>query len=59
MSQAGLAPSQILTTLRNSNPDIPLIAKDIANTTQQARLKQLGGRTPIKWLIDIRSLFFT
>jgi hypothetical protein len=59
ISQASLAPSQILTILRTSNPDIPLVLKDIANITQQARLKQLGGRTPIEWLMDVRSLSFT
>jgi hypothetical protein len=33
MLTAGLLPAQILTTLRVSNAEIPLILKDIANIT--------------------------
>jgi hypothetical protein len=54
MSRSGLSPAQILSTLRNSDPDVPLIPKDIANITQQARLEELGGKTPIQWLLDVR-----
>lgn len=53
LSRAGLSPGQILTTLRESDPDIPLIPKDIANLTQKDRLEQLDGMTPIQWLLKV------
>jgi hypothetical protein len=54
MSQSGLLPAQILSVLRNSDPELPLIPKDIASITQQSRLEELGGKTPIQWLLDVR-----
>jgi hypothetical protein len=33
LSRSRLSPSQILTTLRQSDPEIPLVPKDIANIT--------------------------
>ena len=59
MSQAGLLPSQILTTLRTTDPAITLVPSDITNITQQARTEELGGKTPIQWLLDVRNLTFT
>ena len=57
LSQSGLNPSQILTILRKTTPEIPLIAKDISNVIQEARLTELSGRTPIQWLLDVRYLY--
>jgi hypothetical protein len=54
LAQAGLSTSQILTTLRISNSELPLIAKDIGNIVQQMRSEQLNGRTPIQWLLEVR-----
>jgi hypothetical protein len=54
LSQAGLSISQILTTLRVSDPQIPLITKDISNVAQLIRAAQLNGRTPIEWLLEVR-----
>jgi hypothetical protein len=47
-SQSGINPSQILTILRNSTPEIPIIVKDISNIVQQNRAVELAGRTPIQ-----------
>jgi hypothetical protein len=56
LSHAGLSTGQILTTLRCLDPEISLIPKDLANLTQKARLKDLDGRTPIQWLLEVRYL---
>jgi hypothetical protein len=53
LSQAGLSPGQILTTLRLSDPQTPLIVKDIGNIIQQTRAEELNGRTPIQWLLEV------
>ena len=54
LSHARLTISQILSTLRISDPETPLIAKDISNIVQQMRSEQLNGRTPIQWLLEVR-----
>ena len=56
LSRAGVSTSQILTTLRALDPDVPLIPKDISNLIQKARLEELDGRTPIQWLLEVRYL---
>jgi hypothetical protein len=53
LSRAGLSPGQILTALRESDPTVALIPKDIANLTQRDRLQQLDGLTPILWLLKV------
>jgi hypothetical protein len=53
LSRVGLSPRQILMTLRKSDPDIPLITKDIANLAQKDRLIQLDGMSPIQWLLKV------
>jgi hypothetical protein len=58
LSHAGLSPSQILTTLRTSDSEIPLLPRDIANIAHLDRLKELNGRTPIQWLLEVRSQAF-
>ena len=55
LSSAGLSPGQVLTVLRQSNPDIALTPKDIGNLTQKDRRDELNGRTPIQWLLEARS----
>jgi hypothetical protein len=52
LSRTGLSPGQILTTLRLSNSQTPLIVKDIGNIVQQIRAEELNGRTPIQWLLE-------
>jgi hypothetical protein len=58
LSHAGLQPRQILTVLRDIDPEIGmlLIPKDISNFIQKARLEELDGRTPIQWLLEVRYL---
>jgi hypothetical protein len=53
LSHTGLTISQILSTLRSTNPGIPLIAKDISNIVQLNRAEQLNGRTPIQSLLEV------
>ena len=58
LSHAGLTISQILSALRTSDPETPLIAKDISNIVQQMRAEQLDGRTPIQWLLEVSIRLF-
>jgi hypothetical protein len=53
LAQASLTPGRILDILRVSDPKIPLISKDISNTIQQIRAKELGSQTPIQWLLQV------
>jgi hypothetical protein len=52
--QSGQSISQILINLRTSDPEMPLIAKDISNIVQKIRAEELNGRTPIQWLLEVR-----
>ena len=56
LSHAGLQPRQILTVLRDMDPEITklLIPKNISNFTQKARLEELDRRTLIQWLLEVR-----
>lgn len=54
LARSGLPPTQILTTLRYLNPEVPLISKDISNLTQRLRFDKLDGKTPIQWLLEVR-----
>jgi hypothetical protein len=58
LSQAGFAPGQILTTLRLSDSQTPLVVKDIGNMVQQLRAEELNGRTPIQWLLEVSIKLF-
>jgi hypothetical protein len=60
LASAGFAPNQILTALRTSTYPEPvdLVAKDISNLIQEARLQELNGRTPIQWLLEVRTALF-
>jgi hypothetical protein len=52
MSKAGTAPKQILTALRQSNPDTLVAASDIHNDRKILRADYLKGRPPIEALLD-------
>lgn len=52
MSQAGIAPKQIMTALRNQDPDILVAASDIRNERQMMRSQYLGDRMPVEALLD-------
>jgi hypothetical protein len=56
LSRAGLQPRQILTALCTLDPELgfSLIAKDISNFIQKARLEELDGRTSIQWLLEVK-----
>lgn len=54
LSYASLSPSQILTILRDSDPELSWTQKDIGNLAQKAKLEELDGRTSIQWLLEIR-----
>ncbi len=49
----GMNSRQILMALRDKFPSILLLLKDVVNIVQQARLVQLDGKTPIKWLLKV------
>lgn len=52
MSQAGIAPKQILTAIRHEDPDTFIAATDIRNDRKVLRSNFLGDRTPVEALID-------
>jgi hypothetical protein len=54
LSRSGSSPTQILTTLRLSDPQTPLLVKDISNIVQRIRAEQLNGRTAIQCLLEVR-----
>jgi hypothetical protein len=51
--QAGMSNSTILSSLRIGYPEVFLTRDDLTNVTQAERLKDLGGRTPIQWLLRV------
>ncbi|CAG8502740.1 2637_t:CDS:2, partial [Scutellospora calospora] len=52
MSTAGIHPREILSTLRQSNPNNFAISKTIYNARDKIRHDNLQGRTPIQALLD-------
>jgi len=56
LSAAGLAPGSILSVVREQFPHAILVQKDISNIIQKERIEQLGGRTPMQWLLEVYSL---
>jgi hypothetical protein len=58
LSRAGFPPGQILTTLRISDSQTSLIAKDIGNIVQQIRVEELNRRTTIRWLLEVSIKLF-
>jgi FAR1 DNA-binding domain len=53
MHTLGYSPGQILNTLRHGNPENVLIPKDIYNILATLRMEELGGQTPIQWLLKV------
>jgi hypothetical protein len=53
MHTLGYSPTQILNTLRHGNPENILIPKDIYNLLATLRTEELGGQTPIQWLLKV------
>lgn len=52
MTVAGSRPQEIISTLRQNDASTLVINRDIYNTREQLRQKNLAGRTPIQALID-------
>src|ERR1043166_1730803 len=52
LSQAGIAPKQIMTTIRHSDPDTFISPRDIRNERILARADYLNGRSAIEALLD-------
>lgn len=53
MYKNGGKPSFILETLREDNKRSVLVMKDIYNLLQSMRREELGGLTPIEWLLQV------
>jgi hypothetical protein len=43
----------ILSTLRQLNPDINILAQDIYNMIKSVRIEQLNGKSPPSWLLAV------
>jgi hypothetical protein len=56
MHRNGAKPSFILETLRDENRKSVLVMKDIYNILQSMRQEELGGLTPVEWLLKVCSL---
>nr|XP_011457306.1 PREDICTED: protein FAR-RED ELONGATED HYPOCOTYL 3-like [Fragaria vesca subsp. vesca] len=52
MSKAGIKPRQILFSLRQNNPDLLAVSRNIYSKTAQFRKESLGGRSIIQALLD-------
>nr|XP_024375781.1 protein FAR1-RELATED SEQUENCE 5-like [Physcomitrium patens] len=52
MFVAGVPPQSTLTTLRQADPDLSAIARNIYNERATARRESLRGRTPIEAILD-------
>ncbi|ERN03501.1 PKS-NRPS hybrid synthetase CHGG_01239 [Amborella trichopoda] len=52
MNAAGIRPRQILTTLRQSNPNLKAISMDVYNIKGKIRRENRSGRSPIQALLD-------
>ena len=53
MNLENYSPSQILTSLRNANPNSQLILHDIYNLLASLSLEELARKTPIEWLLEV------
>ncbi|XP_077245920.1 protein FAR1-RELATED SEQUENCE 5-like [Tasmannia lanceolata] len=52
MTVAGIQPHQILTSLRQSNPQLLAISRDVYNCISKIRKEMLASSTPIQALFD-------
>ena len=57
MSTLGHSPGAILAALRLANPNTLLVMRDIYNLLYSMRLDELGGFTPVEWLLSVLTLF--
>ncbi|CZS92385.1 uncharacterized protein RAG0_02809 [Rhynchosporium agropyri] len=55
LAKAGILNAQIFSTLREEalGTSVSLLSKDISNLVQTERKRELGGKTPIQWLIEV------
>jgi hypothetical protein len=53
MSMLGQSPGSILAVLQLANPDSLLVIQDIYNLLYSMRLDELGGFTPVEWLLNV------
>jgi hypothetical protein len=51
LSSAGIPPCQIMSTLRQEDPEVLLIMNDIYNVRKAQKREALGGRTPVQALV--------
>lgn len=52
MSAAGIRPREMISTLRQGDPNLPVIPRTIYNARNQLRVENLAGRTTIQALLD-------
>jgi hypothetical protein len=57
-AQAGQSNAEIMATLQQIDPTFNLISKDISNLLQEARRIELGGQSPIQWLLKVSFINF-
>jgi hypothetical protein len=53
LTEVGTRPRDIMTLLREQEPSIPLISRDIYNKRQAVRREKLGGKTSLQYLHDL------
>jgi MULE transposase-like protein len=52
MTRAGIAPNQILTSIRQKDPDTFIAATDICSERKAMKIRDLRGRSPTEALLD-------
>ncbi|KAL6144920.1 hypothetical protein ACLB2K_055610 [Fragaria x ananassa] len=52
MDRAGIKPRQILSSLRQNNPNLLAVSRNVYSKTAQFRKESLGGRSVIRALLD-------
>jgi Transcription factor AFT len=55
MNQLGMTPTQVLQALQLANPTSALVVRDIYNLLYCLRLNELSGKTPVEWLLEVKS----
>jgi hypothetical protein len=58
LNKLGNSPTQILQALRLANPTSVLVIRDIYNLLYCLRLDELGGSTPVEWLLKVNEKLF-
>jgi hypothetical protein len=54
--KAGLSSMQVVQAFRREAPEVEITPKDVANIRQKARIIELGGLSPIQWLLQVNIL---